>query len=1037
MQTRLRLNRRTAVLAVFVMLTTAISGAAWYRDQTGYNSRAAGGWQSGASGDGVSGGQFAAWRGAPVYIAGTWSVWGLPSGKEYGSWNGDLDVGVWGAGTDGNFIGWSSAANGGADSIWTEEFNVVKDWLSRHPGKIAYMRFAYEYNGGFMPYNTPPGDVQNFITAFRKWADRCHAISGCKTVWANNDGSGGQYDPRTAYPGSQYVDVVGVDTYNQWPWVNSDAEFASKIQNTTVGGGPLGIEKWRQYAESQGKPISIPEWANCSANGGGGGGDSANYIQNMYNWMSAHAGSGPGQVIYDVYFNVEHGYNCNFGVYPSDQGAPQTAAKYKTLNWGNGGLGSGGGGGGGGGTPVPTPVPPVANEVAAAGNLLAGKAFTSSVGNSTSEPGHPPSYLTDGNGATRWISLPTSPVNLTADMGASYTLSKVSVKWAGDTINHFQIQVSPDNATWTTVVTGNTNNSATQYADYTSFTATPTGRYLRIVGTDRWNAGYGNSIWEIGAYGGSAGGDKTVPYVTMTSPAAGASLKGTVPITGTASDNVAVTKVELLVDGGVKATNNSGSANFNWASTGVGDGRHTMSLRAFDAAGNPATSPPITVTVNNSTAAPAPSIQNFAANPATVTAGSRSTLTWVTTGVTACSVNPGGPQSTGSTYWQTPNLTATGTTTYTLTCQNSAGQSTSQTTTVTVGNPTSPPNKPILVATSTVIPSGNPVTLSWSSPGSTSCTLNPGGVSGAGSIGSFVTGRLTSTTAYSVTCQNAIGATTSDPLTITISGTTVGSSEPSIVSLFADPARIAAGQTSTIYWTTTGIAAGDCNLNPSPLNTTGPNGSWTTPYLLGSKSYTLTCVGDDAQVVSKSVEVVVNGISVGSQASSVAPVTNAANSTQTNLTASNGQKVTNGAVATTVSGYVTLDPSNITNSSKEKSITKVEYYEGQNLIQTDAIAPFVLDSTKLSNGSHTITERTYYADGSKSEVVRILSVQNTKAVAKTSSLGAVIAVVMVLLFLGGGGAAAVFFLKRRQVSVADLRSRYGNSIDTSLLDQPK
>src|SRR4029079_14474193 len=47
--------------------------------------------------------------------------------------------------------------------------------------------------------------------------------------------------------------------------------------------------------------------------------------------------------------------------------------------------------------------------------------------------------------------------------------------------------------------------------------------------------------------------DTIAPSYAMTSPAAGATVSGTVLITGTASDNVGVTKVELYVDGGLFA----------------------------------------------------------------------------------------------------------------------------------------------------------------------------------------------------------------------------------------------------------------------------------------------------------------------------------------------------------------------------------------------------------------------------------------------------------------------------------------------------
>ncbi len=134
-------------------------------------------------------------------------------------------------------------------------------------------------------------------------------------------------------------------------------------------------------------------------------------------------------------------------------------------------------------------------------NILQGKVFTANVADSTTETGNPITNLTDGNDNTRWISQPTRPVVATVDMAGIYTLNRVQVVWAANTIKDFTIQVSSDNSSWTTITTGVTDNTAKQDVNYTSFTATAKGRYLRINGTSAWNSAFGNSVWEVRAYG--------------------------------------------------------------------------------------------------------------------------------------------------------------------------------------------------------------------------------------------------------------------------------------------------------------------------------------------------------------------------------------------------------------------------------------------------------------------------------------------------------------------------------------------------------
>ncbi len=96
------------------------------------------------------------------------------------------------------------------------------------------------------------------------------------------------------------------------------------------------------------------------------------------------------------------------------------------------------------------------------------------------------------------------------------------------------------------------------------------------------------------------GTDTTPPTTSITSPTNGATVSGTVAINATASDNVGVTQMQILIDGAVAASNtNATSLSFNWNTTTVANGSHTIVSKAFDAAGNVGTSSTITVTVSN------------------------------------------------------------------------------------------------------------------------------------------------------------------------------------------------------------------------------------------------------------------------------------------------------------------------------------------------------------------------------------------------------------------------------------------------------
>src|SRR5580700_8492413 len=95
-------------------------------------------------------------------------------------------------------------------------------------------------------------------------------------------------------------------------------------------------------------------------------------------------------------------------------------------------------------------------------------------------------------------------------------------------------------------------------------------------------------------------GDTTPPTVSLTSPTSGASVSGTIAVTATASDNVAVAGVQFQVDGsnlGAAVTTTPYSASLN--TTTLANGKHTLTAVATDTSNNKATSAAVSITANN------------------------------------------------------------------------------------------------------------------------------------------------------------------------------------------------------------------------------------------------------------------------------------------------------------------------------------------------------------------------------------------------------------------------------------------------------
>ena len=189
----------------------------------------------------------------------------------------------------------------------------------------------------------------------------------------------------------------------------------------------------------------------------------------------------------------------------------------------------------------------------------------------------------------------------------------------------------------------------------------------------------------------------------------------------------------------------------------------TYTLTATNAAGSVTSTATVTVNAQPSK----PTINSFTASPTSITSGSSSTLSWITSGATSLAITPGTFTSTAASGSTSVNPTAT--TTYTLTATNAAGSVTS-TATVTVNAQPSKPTISSFTASPTSITSGSSSTLSWVTSGATSIAITPGTFTSTTASGSTSVSP-TATTTYTLTATNAAGSVTATAtVTLTAAG---------------------------------------------------------------------------------------------------------------------------------------------------------------------------------------------------------------------------------------------------------------------------
>ena len=100
-------------------------------------------------------------------------------------------------------------------------------------------------------------------------------------------------------------------------------------------------------------------------------------------------------------------------------------------------------------------------------------------------------------------------------------------------------------------------------------------------------------------HGGGGGTDTTAPTTRLTAPGILATLKGTATASASASDDVAVTKVEFYAGAKLIGTATTSPYSIAWDTTKTASSLYILTSKAYDAAGNVGTSPNVLIIVKN------------------------------------------------------------------------------------------------------------------------------------------------------------------------------------------------------------------------------------------------------------------------------------------------------------------------------------------------------------------------------------------------------------------------------------------------------
>ncbi|SQD99183.1 conserved hypothetical protein [Parafrankia sp. Ea1.12] len=197
-------------------------------------------------------------------------------------------------------------------------------WLVNEGRGDSFVRLGWEFNGDWFAWRASANPTA-YVQCFRNASSSIKATSPKVRIDWNINAHG----PRSAfavYPGDQYVDVIGIDSYDQYPPSPTLSAFDAQCDATE------GLCQVISFARRHNKLFSVPEWGVVSQQNtkagavGQAGGDNPVYIERMYSIFERNADI----LAYEAYFSDDVPGNVHSSLLNPNR-HPRSADTYKRL----------------------------------------------------------------------------------------------------------------------------------------------------------------------------------------------------------------------------------------------------------------------------------------------------------------------------------------------------------------------------------------------------------------------------------------------------------------------------------------------------------------------------------------------------------------------------------------------------------------------------------------------------------------------------------------------------------------------------------
>jgi hypothetical protein len=209
-------------------------------------------------------------------------------------------------------------AAGEFDDRWRDFGTLMK----QHGRADSIVRLGWEFNERTMPWRGT--DTEAYINCYRHAADNIRAANPAVILdWTiNAHGSpaglcGGL--STNCYPGDAYVDIVGIDNYDHFPWSPSKAAFER------TAAAPEGLTWLYEFARAHGKPFSVGEWGVVPT--GDAGRENPGFVRWMHEWFAERAE----HLAYEAYFSDCGAGGVQSSLFRTDADCTQNLASAKVY----------------------------------------------------------------------------------------------------------------------------------------------------------------------------------------------------------------------------------------------------------------------------------------------------------------------------------------------------------------------------------------------------------------------------------------------------------------------------------------------------------------------------------------------------------------------------------------------------------------------------------------------------------------------------------------------------------------------------------